>query len=649
MAGTKLTNAVVKIYSLAAGSSPTLYATDGTPASPSSYNITYGSPSNVSNTTWEYNGANNSGSADPCSGGPNDIPNGSYYITVTESGKCESAPIFGSCVNLAATTTPTISQTTLYNGNSTISGTAVAGSTVRLYVNGELRSTQTATGGVYSFNSVVLNVNDNVQLFAQATGLCISSILSRTVVCYTNIPLIDADGNNQITAGQPITGTSADPVGTTIRVYNATGPVLVATTTVQSGGLWSTAGVPFNAVAGITYYATAQNGTCAQSTASANVTAANPTSNTRCGSISGPVSTGAVSVSGTLSGAVAGTTVRLYQDGILVGSTTTSTTSWTVSSIPATTIYSNGILTIGIQESGKQEVSCSAELIVSCSPSPVAPIFTPTNSTINSNQSVDYTVTNAVAGTFYAVSNSVTGQSLGTGVWATANGSLLLTTDPLTTPGSYSIVIKATSISGVTVCTATPAAASLTVNGIALPLTLTELTADWKEQDVVLQWTTEMEQGTDWFIVERSKNGIEFMPIGSVKAAHYSSVRKSYLFVDTDPIERVNYYRLRMVDADGRFAYSRIVNLRSASSPRVNIWPVPFDQQLNLTYYSESNTNLELVVRDLAGRIVARDRSSLFKGENRIRLSNLGKIAKGSYMLELFEGKNRSVFKVTKN
>jgi hypothetical protein len=76
---------------------------------------------------------------------------------------------------------------------------------------------------------------------------------------------------------------------------------------------------------------------------------------------------------------------------------------------------------------------------------------------------------------------------------------------------------------------------------------------------------------------------------------------------------------------------------------------VPFDQQLNLTYYSESNTNLELVVRDLAGRIVARDRSSLFKGENRIRLSNLGKLAKGSYMLELFEGKNRSVFKVTKN
>ena len=65
-----------------------------------------------------------------------------------------------------------------------------------------------------------------------------------------------------------------------------------------------------------------------------------------------------------------------YQDGILVG----STTAWNVSGIYSSTIYSNGILTIGVQDSGKQEVSCSPELIVSCSSSPAAPIFTPTNS-----------------------------------------------------------------------------------------------------------------------------------------------------------------------------------------------------------------------------------------------------------------------------
>lgn len=649
MAGTKVANAVIKIYSLTAGSSPTLFATDGTPSSPSTYNITYGSPSNVSNTTWEYNGTNNSGSADPCSGGPNDIPDGSYYITVTESGKCESAPIFGSCVNLSATATPVITQSVLYNGNATISGTAVASSTVRLYVNGILRSSQTATGGVFSFSNVLLNVNDNVQVFAQAASLCISSIVSRTVLCFSNTPLINADGNSQITAGQPITGTSSDPVGTVIRVYNASGPALVATTSVQSGGVWTTASVPYNAVAGITYYATGQNGSCGVSSSTSNVTAADPTSVSRCGTITGPVASGATSVSGTLASAVTSTVVRLYQDGILVGSTTTSTTAWTVSGISSSTIYSNGILTIGVQESGKQEVSCSAELIVSCSPSPAAPIFTPTNTTINANQTVVYTITNAVSGNFYAVSNSVTGQSLGTGVWATANGNLLLTTDPLTTPGAYSIVIKATSISGVTVCTATPSAASLTVNGIALPLVLNEIRADWNGEDVVLQWTTENEQSTDRFIVERSKNGIEFLPIGSVQAAVNSTIRKSYLFEDTNPDGKFNYYRLRMMDTDGGYVYSRTVTLRKSHNQHVSIWPIPFDHQLNVTYYSESNSVLELVVRDLAGRIVAEFRSSLFKGTNLVNLPNLGNLAKGTYLLEMVEGKNRSVYKITKN
>lgn len=649
MAGTKTTNAVIKIYSLAAGSSPALFATDGTPASPSTYNISYGSPTNVTNTTWEYNGQNNSGSADPCSGGPNDIPNGYYYITVTEPGKCESVPIFGSCVNLSATATPVITQTTLYNGNTTISGTAVASSTVRLYVNGELRSSQTATaGGLYSFSNVILYVNDNVQVIAQASGLCISASVSRTVACFTNPPLINADGNSQITAGQPITGTSADPVGTTIRVYNATGPVLVATTTVQAGGTWTTASVPYNAVASTTYYATAQNGTCVVSANSSNVSAANLTSSARCGTITGPVSAGATSVTGTLATAVANTTVRLYQDGVLVGSTTTSSTAWTVSSIAATTIYSNGVLTIGVQESGAQEVACSATLSVSCSPSPVAPVFTPTNTTITAYQTVTYTVTNAVAGTFYAVSNSLTGQSLGAGVWAVANGNLTLTTDPITTAGSYSIVIKATSISGVTICTTTPAAATLTVNGTTLPLTLSKLTGSWSGESVVLNWATEYEQNTSAFVIERSTNGLQYVAIGSVKASGNSIIKVNYQFTDVNPLGSTNYYRLRMVDQDGRFTNSNVIVMRSSNNMKAKIWPNPFSQDVTITYQASTATTVDMIIRDLSGRVLYRDRFAVTAGANQLKSGNLQKLSGGTYIVELKDGTNSSSWKITK-
>lgn len=649
MAGTKTTNTTVRIYTLAAGGAPTLFATDGTPVSPSGFNISYGSPSNVVNLTWEYNGANNSGSADPCSGGPNDIPNGSYYITATETGKCESAPIFGSCVNLTATATPVITQTTLYNGSTTVSGTAVANSTVRLYVNGELRSTQTATGGVYSFANVVLYVNDAVQVFAQATGFCISAIVSRTVNCYSNTPLINADKNNQVTAGQPITGTAADPVGSTIRVFNVTGPSLVATTVVQAGGIFTTATASYNAVAGLSYFATSQNGTCTVSSNSGNVSSANNTSAARCGTITGPVAAGTTSVSGTVTTAVAGTTVNLYLDGELIGTTTTGTTAWTVSSIPATTIYSNGELTIGVRETGSKETTCAALVKVTCASSPASPIFTPAISNITQNQSVTYTISNAVIGTFYAVSNDANGESLSMGIWATANGNLNITTTPISNAGTYTIVIKATNLTGVTVCSSIPSAAIINVNN-ALPLTLISVNGKWKDADVVLSWETENEINTQLFEIEKSIDGSLFTAIGFKNAAGNFSNRSFYNFTDVEFKGGVTYYRLKMIDIDGKFKYSAIVVMRKVKSNEVRIWPNPFTTEMNIAYQAETNSTIHLKVTDVLGRVMLLQKLPVNKGSNQLKVSLLEGLTNTTYIVEIIDSRinSRMVFKLNK-
>ncbi len=650
MAGTKTTNTTVRIYSLAAGGAPTLFATDGTPASPSTFNIGYGAPSLVTNLTWEYNGANNSGSSDPCSGGPNDIPNGSYYITATEPGKCESAPIFGSCVNLTPTATPIITQTTLYNGSTTVSGTAVANSTVRIYVNGELRSTQTATaGGAYSFANIVLYVNDAVQVFAQATGFCISAIVSRTVNCFSNPPIINADKNNQVTAGQPITGTSADAVGSTIRVFNIAGPALVATTIVQAGGVWTTATTSYNAVAGLTYNATSQNGTCTVSANSGNVSAANNTSVARCGTITAPVAANATSVSGTVTSAVAGTTVNLYLDGELIGTTTTGTTAWTVSSIPATTIYSNGELTIGVRETGSKEVTCAVTLKVVCASSPASPIFTPAISNIGQNQTVTYTITNAVAGTFYAVSNDANGESLGMGTWATANGNLDITTNAISNAGTYNIVIKATNLTGVTVCSSVPAAATINVNS-TLPITLISLNGKWKDADVVLSWETENEINTNSFVIERSEDGRLFDAIGTKNASGNFSSRSFYNFTDVDIKSGINYYRLKMIDVDGKYKYSTTLVMRKVKNNEVKLWPNPFTSEINIAYQSQTNSTIELRVTDILGRLMLMQRVQVNKGNNQLKATQLQSLSKGTYLVEIIDLKinMKSIFKLNK-
>ena len=343
---------------------------------------------------------------------------------------------------------------------------------------------------------------------------------------------------------------------------------------------------------------------------------------------------------------MANTTVRLYLDGISIGTFVTATTSWTVSGIPSTTIFSNGVLTIGIQESGNREVVCSASLAVACTPAPTAPTFTPINTTIGVNQTVTYTITNAVAGTFYAIANSVTGASLGTGAWATSNGNLILTTNPIAAPGSYSIVIKATSLSGVTVCSTSGAPAGVVVSG-TLPVSLVVFSGNWFNSEVVLNWVTESEQQTDKFIIERSVDGINYFVIGTKQAGGNSYSRLNYSFTDRTPQFGTNYYRLRMVDIDGRFKYSSIVVLRSIKSGEWKVGPNPFNGSLAVTINSTAPAVINLKLTNVTGQVLGARSQQILRGISQVTLSNLEGLVSGIYFLQV-ENSNGNIREVIK-
>jgi hypothetical protein len=223
------------------------------------------------NITWQFSGG--------CSAGA-PLTSGSYKIYYTNVAGCNSLPAYfcaagngGSALAgaLAVPVITTPSNAVFTTANKTISGTTTANATVTLYINSTIVQTVTATGGVFSFTG--LNLLNGQQLYilvelntgTVSTSMCANQTPLYTVTCFTTTPLINADNNNQLTALAPITGTSAGPAGTTIRVYTS-GNTLVATTTVQANGTWSTgnAGTTpalYNAVAATSYYANAQNGT----------------------------------------------------------------------------------------------------------------------------------------------------------------------------------------------------------------------------------------------------------------------------------------------------------------------------------------------------------------------------------------------------
>ncbi|MGL6269287.1 MAG: T9SS type A sorting domain-containing protein, partial [Chitinophagaceae bacterium] len=84
--------------------------------------------------------------------------------------------------------------------------------------------------------------------------------------------------------------------------------------------------------------------------------------------------------------------------------------------------------------------------------------------------------------------------------------------------------------------------------------------------------------------VQRSANGVSFLTIGKINGAGNSSQTIRYEFIDAKPLEGRNYYRLRQVDFDNKFAISVIVSENMQSQYSVSIYPNPFSEQLFVQY-----------------------------------------------------------------
>jgi hypothetical protein len=74
-----------------------------------------------------------------------------------------------------------------------------------------------------------------------------------------------------------------------------------------------------------------------------------------------------------------------------------------------------------------------------------------------------------------------------------------------------------------------------------------------------LKWSTSQETSLQSFIIERSTDGLVFQNLGSVAATNTNTVQ-NYVFTDASVnIQSRFYYRLKMLDTDGHFAFSQIL------------------------------------------------------------------------------------------
>ena len=164
------------------------------------------------------------------------------------------------------------------------------------------------------------------------------------------------------------------------------------------------------------------------------------------------------------------------------------------------------------------------------------------------------------------------------------------------------------------------------VTVMALPLKLVSFTATKRANYNLLKWQTASENNTDYFAIERSTNGKDFSPIGTVKAAGYSSENRNYNFIDDNPPLSTGtlYYRLKMVDKDGKFTYSP-VRLVEKGGEVVTILPNPSpDGFFTIKFNEKIPGNKNIVVTDIFGKIFLKKNNIKNQYSSQLKIKGVG-------------------------
>lgn len=179
-----------------------------------------------------------------------------------------------------------------------------------------------------------------------------------------------------------------------------------------------------------------------------------------------------------------------------------------------------------------------------------------------------------------------------------------------------------------------------------LPVELTEFVAFRKGNTTFLKWETASERNSNYFNIERSSDARIFTAIGQIKAQGTTLDAHRYHFIDEKPQIGIQYYRLKIMDEDGKYDYSPIRSVAFDGKIKAWVYPNPFTEKLVVeTDNTEGVKFYDIEIADAVGKtyFIAK------KIENPQFNVDLKHLANGIYFAKIIYGRDKVVFKLVKN
>ncbi len=185
-----------------------------------------------------------------------------------------------------------------------------------------------------------------------------------------------------------------------------------------------------------------------------------------------------------------------------------------------------------------------------------------------------------------------------------------------------------------------------------LPIELISFEGVRDGDKVRLNWSTATETNNDYFLVERSEDGIHFNSIGKVNGAGNSLSMKNYYLYDSNPFESINYYRLKQTDFNTNSTYSKIISVDFGNPKSFSLFPNPSNSDnssfisFEESYYSST---IEVTIFDITGKLVVSYIYKDISSNDHTRKLNTNDLSKGVYMVKVSNGNTVGIKKLIIN
>lgn len=182
-----------------------------------------------------------------------------------------------------------------------------------------------------------------------------------------------------------------------------------------------------------------------------------------------------------------------------------------------------------------------------------------------------------------------------------------------------------------------------------LPVTIEAWTGVYRNDKSYLSWTTTSVTDFAYFVVERSTDGTNFVPLGQVAVAANGAANATYSYTDMLPSKGVNYYRLKMVDNNGQYRYSGLITIRSeVKGFNVTASPNPFTDHVSITIESSTDEVIHLRLFTSDGKQVWHKTSTVSAGTNVQYYNDFQSLAPGVYFIKVNRANSSNSIKLLK-